>query len=320
MKKVILAALIVCTIFVFEMRKWAVQNGPLSESVLVVVPQGANSTVVATSLEKAGVIDKAWLFKIIGRLKGLDKKLQAGEYNFEPKIPMVKVMNKIANGEVYYRKITFPEGVTVKEFADILNNETALIGEASGGIREGMLLPETYNFTYGEDRQQVMRRAQKAMDKALQEAWENRAANLPLKSPEELLILASIIEKETGIASERPQVASVFVNRLRKGMKLQTDPTVIYALTAGKSELGRNLTRKDLGTDSPYNTYKYAGLPPAPICNPGLESIKAAANPDITEYLYFVASGNGGHNFAKSLNEHNENVKNWKKVRNNLAE
>ncbi|MBR2033284.1 MAG: endolytic transglycosylase MltG, partial [Alphaproteobacteria bacterium] len=154
--------------------------------------------------------------------------------------------------------------------------------------------------------------AKDAMNKALDKAWENKDEHLPIKNKKQLLILASIIEKETGVAEERGLVASVFVNRLRKGMKLQTDPTVIYALTKGKKELGRVLLRKDLEIDSLYNTYKYYGLPPAPICNPGKDSLKAAANPEISNYLYFVASGNGGHNFATSLNEHNKNVKAWK--------
>ena len=153
------------------------------------------------------------------------------------------------------------------------------------------------------------------MQKKLQEIWDNRAENLPYKDMGELLVMASIIEKETGVDEERAKVSSVFVNRLRQGMRLQTDPTVIYALTEGKSELGRALTRKDLEIDSPYNTYKYAGLPPTPICNPGAASLYAAAHPDSTDYLYFVASGNGGHNFAKSLKEHNQNVTNWKNNR-----
>lgn len=147
----------------------------------------------------------------------------------------------------------------------------------------------------------------------LTKVWENRDASVPLENPQELLILASIVEKETGIPEERGLVASVFVNRLKKGMLLQTDPTVIYALTAGQKDLGRLLTRKDLTIDNPYNTYKYRGLPPGPICNPGRESLLAAANPEVSDYIFFVASGNGGHNFARSLKEHNRNVREWKK-------
>ena len=152
------------------------------------------------------------------------------------------------------------------------------------------------------------------MQNVLEQAWQERDQNLPLQSKEELLILASIVEKETGIGMERAQVASVFVNRLRLGMLLQTDPTVIYALTNGKEDLNRPLTRKDLSIDSPYNTYKYAGLPPTPICNPGKDAIYAAAHPSETPYLYFVASGNGGHNFAATLSEHNENVRKWREL------
>ena len=179
-------------------------------------------------------------------------------------------------------------------------------------LKEGEFLPETYTFSRGEERQKIAAQGKLAMQKVLQQAWDGRDADLPLKNKEELLILASIVEKETGVPEERPQVASVFVNRLKKGMLLQTDPTVIYAVTKGEYDLGRPLLRRDLEVDSPYNTYKYAGLPPTPICSPGAASIMAAAHPDKTPYLYFVASGTGGHNFARTLNEHNANVKKWR--------
>ena len=178
------------------------------------------------------------------------------------------------------------------------------------------MLPETYTFSKGTSKTDIIKQAQKSLQTNLHKAWENRAADLPLKSPDELLILASIIEKETGLHSERAKVASVFINRLNKKMLLQTDPTVISAITLGKQDLGRSLKRKDLQIDSPYNTYKYAGLPPKPICNAGIEAIKAAANPLTTPYFYFVADGDGGHNFSKTLSEHNENVQKWiKKIR-----
>lgn len=188
-----------------------------------------------------------------------------------------------------------------------------LEGEITLKVKEGELLPETYSFIRGDSRDSVVKRAKKAMSNLKNKVWNERSDRVPLKSPEEMIVLASIIEKETGIPEERGLVAAVFANRLIKGMKLQTDPTVIYALTKGKAELDRQLTRKDLEIDSPYNTYKYYGLPPAPICNPGRDAIEAAVNPEFSDYLYFVASGNGGHNFAKSLNEHLSNVQSWKK-------
>ena len=226
-------------------------------------------------------------------------------------VSLKKLADILTSGKVYLRKITFAEGLTTREIAEILYDNNLLDGDFSIPP-EGYFLPETYTFSRGEKRQNIVEQGHKAMQEFLQSAWDNREQNLPLKNKEELLILASIVEKETGVAAERPQVASVFINRLRKGMLLQTDPTVIYALTKGQKELERLLTRKDLTIDSPYNTYKYAGLPPKPICNPGKASILAASHPDKTPYLYFVASGNGGHNFARTLSEHNENVRKWR--------
>lgn len=312
MKKVLFFALLLSLIVFLQIRKWVVESGPLSDSVTVIVPKGATSGTVARLLAQAGVIDKPWLFRVVGRLNGLDKRIRAGEYEFMPRMSLSETLQKVTSGEVYYRKITFAEGMTVAQFVALLEENPVLSGEINEPVKEGELLPETYSFTYGDSRDSIIVRAKREMVKVLTEEWEKRAAGLPLKSPQELLILASVVEKETGVEAERPQVASVFVNRLRKGMKLQTDPTVIYALTKGERELGRPLLKKDLGTDSPYNTYKYYGLPPAPICNPGTEAIRAAAHPADTDYLYFVASGDGGHNFAKSLSDHNRNVKVWR--------
>ncbi|MBQ8631613.1 MAG: endolytic transglycosylase MltG [Alphaproteobacteria bacterium] len=312
MKKALFFALLLSLIAFLQIRKWVVESGPLSDSVTVIVPKGATSGTVARLLAQAGVIDKPWLFRVVGRLNGLDKRIRAGEYEFMPRMSLSETLQKVTSGEVYYRKITFAEGMTVAQFVALLEENPVLSGVINEPAKEGELLPETYSFTYGDSRDSIIVRAKREMVKVLTEEWEKRAAGLPLKSPQELLILASVVEKETGVEAERPQVASVFVNRLRKGMKLQTDPTVIYALTKGERELGRPLLKKDLGTDSPYNTYKYYGLPPAPICNPGTEAIRAAAHPADTDYLYFVASGDGGHNFAKSLSDHNRNVKVWR--------
>jgi len=188
-----------------------------------------------------------------------------------------------------------------------------LAGDITLDLKEGEILPETYHFTRGEQRNTILEKARQAMKKTLTEAFNGRAENLSIHSEQELLILASIVEKETGITTERPQVASVFVNRLNIGMKLQTDPTVIYAVTNGTMELDRPIYKRDLAYDSPYNTYVYAGLPPTPICSPGKAAIEAAAHPDSTPYLYFVADGEtGGHRFAKSLAEHNENVAHYR--------
>ena len=290
-------------------------EGNLFGNAHVIINKGNGSSVVASKLKEAGVIDKKWLFKIAARFMGLDKKLKAGEYIFDSNVSMYKVLTKLADGDVIYRKITLPEGLTTVQMLKIINDEKFLSGVITLDVKDGELLPETYSFMYGDSKDSIVLRAKEAMQKTLESAWVNRSNKLPIKTIDELLILASIVEKETAVESERGLVASVFANRLVKRMKLQTDPTVIYAITMGKHDLGRSLKKKDLSIDSPYNTYKYYGLPPSPICNPGRLSIEAAANPQKSSYLYFVADGKGGHNFSKSLKEHNTNVQNWLKER-----
>lgn len=311
MKKLLIILVLLCAAGVYQVRKAVVEAGPLLEVVNVVVPRGASSAMTAQKLAEAGVIREPLLFRIMARAKGFDKKLRAGEYQFAPKISMLKVMEKMAKGEVYYRRLTIPEGMTTFQILEMIKTVPELSGEADIAVREGELLPETYSFEYGDSRNSLILQAKTAMQKAAADVWNNREEGLPLKDINQLLTLASIIEKETGVPEERGLVASVFVNRLKKGMKLQTDPTVIYAVTAGREDLGRSLKRSDLSFDSPYNTYKYYGLPPAPICNPGRESLLAAAHPEASDYLYFVATGTGGHNFSTNLNQHNRNVRDW---------
>ena len=313
MKKILGIAATLGVLILLQVYFWCVQAGPLTQIALVRVEKGASLNTVADSLKREGVISHPFIFKIIGRLSGTAQKLRAGEYEFEPRISLWNVLQKIAKGEVFYRKITLPEGLTNAEIAKLLNDNPYLSGELVLGESQGLILPETYTFPFGTERQKIIHEAQADMQKILDDAWNIRDLSLPIKNKKELLVLASIIEKETGVPEERPLVASVFVNRLKKGMKLQTDPTVIFALTQGKSDLGRTLKRKDLQIDSPFNTYKYYGLPPEPICNPGKDAIYAAAQPAETDYLFFVAAGNGGHNFSKSLSEHNKNVRNWVK-------
>ncbi|MBQ8662093.1 MAG: endolytic transglycosylase MltG [Alphaproteobacteria bacterium] len=315
MKKLILLLFLTVVIVVAKVKNWVYEPGRLEKPVQTVVSKGATVAGIALQLKEAGVIEKPWLFRLAARWYRLDTSIKAGEYEFTPHISMFDAIEKMARGEVLYRKITVPEGLTTRQILDIIEADDNLCGEITLRPDEGGLLPETYSFVYGDTKDSIIRQAQEAMKKAVAEAWERRAEGLPVKNSAELLVLASIVEKETGIAEERGLVASVFVNRLRKGMRLQTDPTVIYALTSGRADLERALTRKDLEVDSPYNTYKYYGLPPKPICNPGLASLLAAANPEMSDYLYFVASGDGGHNFAASLNDHNKNVSLWKKKR-----
>lgn len=288
---------------------WFIYNQPdkrINETT-VVIEKGTGSHQVANKLKEAGVVAHPLLFRLAARITGLDKKLKAGEYVFLPQISMREVLDIISKGQVHYRQLTLPEGLTTARMIELINAEPNLEGNITIEVKEGELLPETYSFSKGESRNSIVHRAQQAMIKTIDEAWKLNKQNV-LKNKYQLLVLASIIEKETGVASERADVAAVFINRLRLGMKLQTDPTVIYALTKGKKELGRPLYLKDLKIDSPYNTYKYYGLPPTPICNPGREALLAAVNPSQVDYLYFVASGEGGHRFARTLQEHNDNV------------
>ena len=312
MKKLIIIFLIVLSVLAYmQIKGWIAASGPLLNVTNVVVPKGASLKTVAEELSRAGVIDKPWLFRIMARINGLAKHLKAGEYQFMPGISLQAAMDKIARGEVFFRRITIPEGLTSGQIMYLIANYPDLEGEIDLDVKVGELLPETYSFELGASRNSIILQARAAMQKALEEVWASRDSSLPLKDVNELLTLASIIEKETGVPEERPLVASVFLNRLKKGMRLQTDPTVIYAITEGETSFGRSLKRADLKIDSPYNTYLNYGLPPGPICNPGREALMAAARPQQSDYLYFVADGKGGHRFARSLNEHNRNVKAW---------
>ena len=293
-------------------------DGTLPKEKLVLIERGQGVSTIAATLEKEGVISQPLLFKIVARFSD---SLKAGEYQFPANISMANVIAMMETGEVFDRKITIPEGYTSYQIVKLLNERVDLKGAIRSIPAEGSLLPNTYHFVATEKRQDIIDRMQAAMKKTLDEAWQNRADNLPLQTKEDALILASIVEKETGVAKERARVAGVFINRLNKGMMLQTDPTVIYALTKGKIQnegkgpLGRRLLRKDLKIDSPFNTYKNTGLTPTPIANPGRAAIIATLNPEKHDYIFFVADGTGGHMFAKTLAEHNRNVAKWRKVR-----
>nr|MBC8159484.1 endolytic transglycosylase MltG [Alphaproteobacteria bacterium] len=226
-----------------------------------------------------------------------------------------EVLALLNSGKTVVRRLTVVEGTPAAETIALLNAVDGLSGDIERQPDEGELLPETYHFSFGDSRAEVVDRMAGAMKRTLAELWPGRAPDLPLKNQREAVVLASLIEKETGQADERARVAAVFVNRLKRGMRLQSDPTVVYALTEGKGELGRTLTRADLKTPSPFNTYVIKGLPPGPICNPGRESLVAALHPANTKELYFVADGTGGHLFAGNLAQHNRNVARWRKIR-----
>jgi UPF0755 protein len=290
------------------------ERGPLAEPVVVEVERGAGLTTIARVLEEAGAIENATVFRVGARYTGLDQGLRFGEYEIPPGASMEEILALMNRGSNVFRRFTVPEGWTSWQVVEALNAREDLVGEIAEVPEEGTLAPATYDLSRGMDRNDVITRMRQRQAQILAEAWDARDPDLPIGSPEELLILASIIEKETGVAEERGQVAAVFVNRLNRGMRLQTDPTVIYGITRGEGSLGRGLTRVELNTETPWNTYAIDGLPPTPIANPGREAILAAANPPQSEYYYFVADGTGGHAFATTLEEHNRNVAVWRRI------
>jgi UPF0755 protein len=299
-----------------QLNAYMVRAGPAAAETVVVLPRGADLGQIATMLVDAGVIDHPWLFRLAVRVLGRDRDLKAGEYAFPARATPQGVIAMLAKGETVARRLTVPEGLTVAEVFQLLQNTPALDGELPPPPEEGSLLPETYFYAFGDSRVGLVRRMEDAMRRTLDELWAQRASGLPFRTRREALILASIVDKETGVANERDKVAAVFINRLRRGMRLQADPTVIYGLTEGDGVLGRELNRRDWEDASAYNTYLIDGLPPGPIGNPGRASIEAVLRPANVDYLYFVADGSGGHAFARTLAEHNRNVAQWRKVKN----
>ncbi len=288
--------------------------GPHDRDVTVIIPDGASLTATTARLRQAGVVSSGFLFKWGTRLKGADRDIRAGEYEIPARASMTDILAILRSGKVVQYKITIPEGLTSAEVVALVNGADALAGEVTQIPPEGSLLPETYQYVRGVARADLIARMKDALDETLAKLWAARDVDHAPATPEAAVILASIVEKETGLAEERPRVAAVFLNRLKKRMRLQSDPTVVYALTKG-APLGRRLTRDDLEVASPYNTYLHYGLPPGPIANPGVQSLKAVLNPIGTDELYFVADGTGGHTFARTLKEHIRNVRKWRRIR-----
>ncbi len=292
------------------------QPGPLAEEQLIELPRGTGLGGIAARLEAAQIIEDARTFSIATRIIGRDRRLRAGEYRIPAHVSPRAVLDILESGQIVLHALTIPEGLSTVEALAVVAAHPILVGEMPEDLPgEGELLPETYMFARGTTRAEIVERMQAYMAELLAALWQNRQAGLPLESPGEALILASVVEKETAVADEYGLVAGVFVNRLRRGMLLQTDPTVIYAITRGEGPLGRQLLRRDLEVDDPYNTYRYPGLPPGPIANPGRGALEAALDPAETDYLYFVADGTGGHAFARTLDEHNRNVARWRRIR-----
>src|SRR5271154_1857128 len=283
--------------------------GPLQEDKIVNVPARAGMADIGDALQREGVIDSnRWAF--IGAVLALKARteLKPGEYLFQKSASLRDVIGTMVDGKVVQHAVTIPEGLTSEQIVGRLSDNDIFSGSVREIPREGTLLPETYKFPRGTSREQVIQRMQQAQKRVVAEVWEHRNPDIPVKSPEQLVTLASIVEKETGKADERSRVAAVYVNRLRQKMKLQSDPTIIYGLVGGKGTLGRPIKRNEIQQPSPYNTYVVEGLPPGPIANPGQASLDAAANPARTRELYFAADGTGGHAFAETYEQHQKNV------------
>ncbi len=296
---------------------WSVFYAPgpsarTGDATIVTLPSGAGVSAIAQQLKQAGVIRSTDMFKAAVSLTGADRKLRAGEYEVPDRASLRSVISLLVSGRVVRHYVTLPEGWSSAQAVDILMRNPLLTGEVETPP-EGSLWPDTYEISRGETRASVIRRMRLAHDRNLAELWAQRGPNSVVASPEEAVILASIVEKETGVAAERPRVAAVFSNRLRVGMRLESDPTIVYGITQGRP-LGRGLRRSEIDASTRWNTYQIDGLPPTPIANPGGEAIKAVLNPPVTQDLFFVADGTGGHVFAPTYEQHLANVARWRAI------
>lgn len=290
--------------------------GPLRAETNIVIPTGASGQAIARALTTAGVSLDSRLFQVSLRFLASDKTLRAGEYNFPAEVSLRDVILKLQAGDVVVHRVTIAEGLTTRAVLVALESENGLTGSPpdAAELGEGVLLPETYHYSLGDSRSDLVERMRSSMAETVARLWVARVEGLPLKTPAEAVVLASIIERETAVPHERALVAAVFINRLNRGMRLQSDPTVAYGVSTTEGEFSGRLLFKHLEIDHPYNTYTRRGLPPGPIANPGIDSIAAALNPAKTKHLYFVADGTGGHAFARTLAEHNRNVAKWRQI------
>jgi UPF0755 protein len=287
-----------------------VRPGPLAEARAIVVPRGGTAQL-AEALASDGVVEQPMLFRAAVWLTRGEGTLHAAEFVFPAHASLRQVLALLRSGHPVEHHLTIAEGLTAQQIVGVLSRAEAMTGEVRT-LGEGEVLPQTYDYEFGADRSGIVARAKAAMDKDLAAAWADRAPGLPVNSPRDALILASIVERETAKPEERPHVAAVYLNRLRQGMKLQADPTVVYLASNGAGVLDHRLTRAELGRDDPFNTYRSAGLPPAPICSPGLDSVRAVLHPVASDDLFFVADGTGGHVFSRSYEAHDSAVARWR--------
>lgn len=281
------------------------------ETTTIVVAKGQGLSSVASQLEENELVSSRHIFSLAAVLAGAQRDLRAGEYTIAQGASMTQIFGKLRDGDTVARRVVIPEGLTVNQIIARLDDVKGLTGEVYEVPPEGSLLPETYHFSLGDTRQGIINRMRQSMTDALAALWPERQEGLPVSTPQEALILASIVERETSVDRELSHIAGVFVHRLNRKMKLQSDPTIIYGLTGGEP-LGRGLRRSEIRKKTPYNTYHIKGLPPTPICNPGMKTIAAVLNPLKTNDLFFVADGKGGHAFAETYAEHKKNVKAWR--------
>ncbi len=305
--------LIVAGVWLGVSQIFETKNSITTETIFK-VHSGDNLSKISERLEQEKLISNQDIYKLLVSWQDNDTRLKAGEYKIPPNASMSEIMNIFVDGQSIQRKITFAEGLTTLQIITKLNAAALMTSSVNEKIAEGSLMPETYLFETDVDRNKIIKQMQTAQQKFLENLWESRAPDLPLKSIEEAVILASIVEKETGLAAERPEVAAVFINRLNQKMRLQSDPTIIYGITKGAYKLDRPLRKSEIRAKTEYNTYVIYGLPPTPIANPGKASILAVLNPAKVDYLFFVADGTGGHAFAKTYKEHQKNVKKWRAI------
>lgn len=315
----VIVIILAITIPIYVGKNMFVATGPQSNEQVVLINQGAGIREIASILEKQGLIRSADIFVYGVGYQDKARLLKAGEYAIPAHASMKDIMDILVEGKSIEHAFTVPEGLTVAQVFDRLAANDVLVGSLPKVLPpEGSLMANTVNFIRGTTREQIVKRLRDGQQKLVADIWAKRAPDLPIKNINEFVTLASIVEKETGIATERPQVAAVFYNRLAKNMRLQSDPTVIYGLFGGKGKPSdRPIYQSDLDKDTPYNTYKINGLPPTPIANPGRDALEAVANPPKSDALYFVADGTGGHVFSKTLDEHNANVRKWRAMQKN---